>query len=198
MNTNVYLILTGVFLFTLGLGLTLGFYYKNENEKTKYKNNFIEPLGLGEIVYLDLNDYVCYRERDCSQCSSGSNLPSCNELIFGKRTGKCGSQFAKCCRRTCYDADGDICFIKRPDCIFNCFCSDTNYNPKCKVINGNCYEPFITIKYMIFNETILYSNISAFFDIGQDNQANYFINKYKQNESVHILYDKNNPKKYLF
>jgi hypothetical protein len=51
---------------------------------------------------------------------------------------------------------------------------------------------------MIFNETILYSNISAFFDIGQDNQANYFINKYKQNESVYILYDKNNPKNIYF
>jgi hypothetical protein len=165
------------------------------NEKTTHNNKYETVNAL--VLNVSRGDYTCYKKVDCDKCAQPGIIDKgCDTLIAEKKTGNCRSGKSECCQESCYRYNDDIiifCGKKSSYCNLNCYCSNLNPTPACRVISGQCYKPSVKVSFYDKTGTKIIAIATNDCGINELKCATNFIKGISINQYIDIDYNINDP-----
>jgi hypothetical protein len=192
-----------VISFIVGAILIICMVLQYQKEKTDHDNTY--QTTSAKVLNVTRGDYTCYKQVDCNKCAQAGVIDSgCDTLIAEKKTGSCRGGQSQCCQESCYRQVYDknagrynyyFCGPKNilADCYFNCYCSNVNPTPACRVISGQCYNPSIKVSFYDHSGTEIVTSAYKECGINDLKCANNFINGISIGSYIDIEYDIDNP-----
>lgn len=135
------------------------------------------------VVYTDEygETYGSYNRSDFTLTNNGTQLVPCK--------GKALKHHRQRRERRC-----DFCGHKSWTCNDDCYCSDTNYNPRCTIINGTCYRPTVRVLYVTNGGERINTTATKDCGMGDINCGNGYIRGINVGGTIQIQYKIDNPR----